>query len=259
MGACQCYYPRFREQERVSSYTWEYWEAPLVPFLISSNLVLSFLFSRNKILTKKSSPTIDLSLIFLSYLNLLSMLLKKALLRISLQIISSTHINLRTPSIILLSLLFLLFTTTSLSLWVNKSYCFMYPWSLCCLRYYIDHSILLHRLSTWFGFDGTVISWLTSYLSSRSFVVSINSTSSAHFPLRQGVQGSVLVLSYSYSTLFLSVLLSLTRLSVIIYLLRTLNSSSPSGRLNSLSICYTYKIQLILSLKSCLHIYSQSI
>jgi len=57
----------------------------------------------------------------------------------------------------------------------------------------IDHSILLHRLSSWFGFDGTVISWLTSYLSSRSFVVSINSTSSAPSPLRQGVpQGSVL-------------------------------------------------------------------
>jgi len=29
-----------------------------------------------------------------------------------------------------------------------------------------DHSVLLHRLSSWFGFDGTVISWLTSYLSS---------------------------------------------------------------------------------------------
>jgi len=57
----------------------------------------------------------------------------------------------------------------------------------------IDHSILLHRLFSWFGFDVTVISWFTSYLSSRSFVVSINSTSSATFPLCQGVpQGSVL-------------------------------------------------------------------
>jgi len=53
--------------------------------------------------------------------------------------------------------------------------------------------LLLHRLSSWFGFDGTAISWLTSYLSSRSFVVSINSTSSATSPLCQGVpQGSVL-------------------------------------------------------------------
>jgi len=56
----------------------------------------------------------------------------------------------------------------------------------------IDHSILLHRQSSWFGFDGTVISSLTSYLLSRSFVVSINSTSSATSLLRQGVpQGSV--------------------------------------------------------------------
>jgi len=57
----------------------------------------------------------------------------------------------------------------------------------------IDHSILLHHPTSWFGFDGTVSSWLTSYLSSRSFVVYINSTSSAPSPFRQGVpQGSVL-------------------------------------------------------------------
>jgi len=54
-------------------------------------------------------------------------------------------------------------------------------------------TILLHRLTSWFGFGGTVISWLTSYLSSRSFVDSINSTSYANSPLRQGVpEGSVL-------------------------------------------------------------------
>jgi len=51
----------------------------------------------------------------------------------------------------------------------------------------IDLSILLHRLSSWFGFDGTVISWLTYYLVSRSFVVSINSTSFAPSSLRHGV------------------------------------------------------------------------
>ena len=38
----------------------------------------------------------------------------------------------------------------------------------------IDHSTLLHRLSTWFGFNGKVISWPTSYLSFRGFVVAIN-------------------------------------------------------------------------------------
>jgi len=48
-------------------------------------------------------------------LNLLIVLLRTVLLT-SLQIISSIHINLPTPSIILLSLLFLLFTTTSSSI-----------------------------------------------------------------------------------------------------------------------------------------------
>ena len=57
----------------------------------------------------------------------------------------------------------------------------------------IDHSILLHRLSTWFGFNGKVISWLTSYLSARKFMVTVNSTSSTQSFLGQGVpQGSVL-------------------------------------------------------------------
>ena len=57
----------------------------------------------------------------------------------------------------------------------------------------IDHSILLHRLSTWFGLNGKVLSWLKSYLSSRSFIVNINSSLSDRFPLHQGVpQGSVL-------------------------------------------------------------------
>jgi len=68
-----------------------------------------------------------------------------------------------------------------------------------------------------------------------------------------------LVLSYSYSILLLSVLLSLIRLSDIIYLLMTLNCSSPSGHLNSPPIFYTYKIQLIQSFNGCLLIFSHSI
>ena len=75
----------------------------------------------------------------------------------------------------------------------------------------IDHSILLHRLSSWFGLIRKALSWLSSYLASRSFVVNINSSVSDHFPLTQGVpQGSVLgpLLFILYTTL--SVLLSLT-------------------------------------------------
>jgi len=52
--------------------------------------------------------------------------------------------------------------------------------------------ILFSFIASWFGFDGKVISWLTSYLSSRSFVASIYSISSAHSPILQGVpQGPV--------------------------------------------------------------------
>ncbi len=57
----------------------------------------------------------------------------------------------------------------------------------------IDHSILIYRLSSWFGLNGTVLSWLQSYLSSRNFVVNINNSLSDPLPLHQGVpQGSVL-------------------------------------------------------------------
>jgi hypothetical protein len=56
---------------------------------------------------------------------------------------------------------------------------------------FIYHFILVHHLSSWFGINGTVLSWLESYLSSRKFIVNLNSTKS--FPLNQGVpQGSVL-------------------------------------------------------------------
>ena len=57
----------------------------------------------------------------------------------------------------------------------------------------IDHSILLHRLKSWFGINNTALSWIQSYLSSRSFSVDLNGTKSAPFQLLYGVpQGSVL-------------------------------------------------------------------
>jgi len=139
----------------------------------------------------------------------------------------------------------------------------MSPWSFCCLSaiYTMGHSILLHRLCSWFGFYNTVISWLTSYLSSRSFVVSINSTSSATSPLRQRVpQGSVLgpPLFILYTT-SLSSLISDSSVGHHLYLLMTRNCSSPSGHRNSPPIFCTYKIQLISSLNGCLQSFSHSI
>ena len=43
----------------------------------------------------------------------------------------------------------------------------------------IDHSILLTRLSSWFGIHGSVLNWFKSYLSSRSSRVRCNNTFSS--------------------------------------------------------------------------------
>ena len=57
----------------------------------------------------------------------------------------------------------------------------------------IDHGILLARLSSTFGFTGPALNLLTSYLSDRFQLVSINSHSSSSSPMTTGVpQGSVL-------------------------------------------------------------------
>jgi len=50
----------------------------------------------------------------------------------------------------------------------------------------IDHSILVHHLSSWFVLNGTVLSWLHSYISSRD-VVNIKGNLSHPLPLHQGV------------------------------------------------------------------------
>ena len=57
----------------------------------------------------------------------------------------------------------------------------------------IDHQILIERLSTTFGFRGTVCDWFKSYLSDRSQSVIIENTTSDPRQLCFGVpQGSVL-------------------------------------------------------------------
>ena len=57
----------------------------------------------------------------------------------------------------------------------------------------IDHSILLERLSSWFGITSTALAWLKSYLHNRSFYVTIDNTKSSSYQLLYGVpQGSVL-------------------------------------------------------------------
>jgi hypothetical protein len=57
----------------------------------------------------------------------------------------------------------------------------------------IDHTILLKRLTHWFGFTDTALSWFESYLTSRSFSVLSSGHKSTSTPLTCGVpQGSVL-------------------------------------------------------------------
>ena len=57
----------------------------------------------------------------------------------------------------------------------------------------VDHTILLDRLSTWFGLSGSVLKWFESYLTGRSQAVKIGSAFSDPANLRCGVpQGPVL-------------------------------------------------------------------
>ena len=57
----------------------------------------------------------------------------------------------------------------------------------------IDQDILLNRLSTKFGIEGTVLKWFSSYLKGRSQRVSVHGTVSEKFALNWGVpQGSCL-------------------------------------------------------------------
>uniref|UniRef100_A0A672G1H3 Reverse transcriptase domain-containing protein n=1 Tax=Salarias fasciatus TaxID=181472 RepID=A0A672G1H3_SALFA len=57
----------------------------------------------------------------------------------------------------------------------------------------VDHQVLLCRLRDHVGLSGSVLQWFTSYLSGRSFCVSINQVKSESMNLASGVpQGSVL-------------------------------------------------------------------
>ena len=59
--------------------------------------------------------------------------------------------------------------------------------------YTIDHSILVHRLHTDFGFTDTVHQWFSSYLTDRTHYVSLSNHCSDFAPVHSGVpQVSVL-------------------------------------------------------------------
>ena len=57
----------------------------------------------------------------------------------------------------------------------------------------INHKLLLRKLKAMYGIDGTALSWIQSYLSDRSFSVTVNKSSSSSCCLMIGVpQGSIL-------------------------------------------------------------------
>ena len=68
----------------------------------------------------------------------------------------------------------------------------LYFW-IFLLHLTVDHSVLLSRLSRDFGFKGHALSWLSSYLTNRTFSVVIDNERSDLFLLLHGVpQGSLL-------------------------------------------------------------------
>ncbi len=57
----------------------------------------------------------------------------------------------------------------------------------------VDHYTLLSRLESWVGLKATVLNWLQSYLSDRTFLVKLGNFTSSPAPLSCGLpQGSIL-------------------------------------------------------------------
>jgi len=57
----------------------------------------------------------------------------------------------------------------------------------------IDHSILLERLSSWFGISSTALSWIKFYFLNRSFYVNSENSKSSVFQLRYRIPLSTVI------------------------------------------------------------------
>jgi len=127
----------------------------------------------------------------------------------------------------------------------------------------LPSTLLIIQFSLVNGLHGLalmVISWLALYLSSQSFVITINSPSTRSPHHQEVMQRSVLGPLLFILTLILSVLLSLIHLMVIIYAVDTqFFYSFTLWIAPTQHTFYTSKTQLILSLSGCLPIFSHSI
>ena len=112
----------------------------------------------------------------------------------------------------------------------------------------VDHDILLFRLKTSFGVDGTVLSWLESFLRDRTQQVAFNGQSSALVKVTSGVpQGSNLgpLLFLLYTADIPSIAMNMESTSIVT---RTMDSCTCLTR-RVLRIP-SYKVWPIASLKS---------
>ena len=103
----------------------------------------------------------------------------------------------------------------------------------------IDHHILIHRLSNWFGLSNTALFWFRSDLSSRTFTVSILDSSlilSSFFMVFLKAQFSVHFYLLSVLLLYL-ISLHLILLYLITSMLTTLNFILHSLHLTLLLVC----------------------
>jgi hypothetical protein len=128
-----------------------------------------------------------------------------------------------------------------------------------CLTF-LQLSIPIHRLNSWFGINGCVLSCVTSYLSNRSLYVNLTGGKSSVFQLLYGFLKDLFFDLFSLSSILLHSVISFQNLlQIIISMLMTPNFTCLSLPLISPPILLILKTLLYLSVIRCLLIFCHSI